>query len=201
MIRVFYGDDRVAAKKAIDEVLGSGYEVVEGAEIQSGDLPSIFWGGSLLAGKRAILIRDFAENKENFTKLAEYLATPHEVVIFETKIDKRATYYKELKDKIEFREFKLPEQGDFRAVFDIYKIAKRDGKKAVEALGKIKEEQEPYRFLGLLVSQAIKDFTLRQGGKEKRALTALSKLDMDMKSTGIEPWLLIESFLLRLSSL
>ena len=56
-------------------------------------------------------------------------------------------------------------------------------------------------FFGLLVSGAIKDFQAHQGIKEKKALKELSKLDLDLKSSKLSSWLLIESFLLRLSSL
>jgi DNA polymerase III delta subunit len=56
-------------------------------------------------------------------------------------------------------------------------------------------------FFGLLASQALKDYSQKQGTKEKRVLKELSKLDLDLKTTSYQPWLLIESFLLRLSSL
>lgn len=201
MIKVFYGDDRVAIKNAIKKALGTQYEVVEGVEIKSGDMPSIFLGGSLLTTKRAILIRDLSENKEIFEKVADFIETTHKIVIFESKIDKRAVFYRKLKDKIEFREFKLPEEIELRAVFDIFRVAKKDGMKAVEMLRNIKMQQKPYMFFGLLVSQAVKDFTYQQGTREKRVLEELSRLDMLMKTTTMEPWLIIESFLVRLSSL
>ena len=117
------------------------------------------------------------------------------------KIDKRAVFYRKLKDKIEFREFKLPEEIELRAVFDIFRVAKKDGMRAVEMLRNIKMQQKPYMFFGLLVSQAVKDFTYQQGTREKRVLEELSRLDMLMKTTTMEPWLIIESFLVRLSSL
>lgn len=201
MIKVFYGDDRVAIKNAIKKALGIQYEVVEGVEIKSGDMPSIFLGGSLLTAKRAILIRDLSENKEIFEKVADFIETTHKIVIFESKIDKRAVFYRKLKDKIEFREFKLPEEIELRAVFDIFRVAKKDGMRAVEMLRNIKIQQKPYMFFGLLVSQAVKDFTYQQGTREKRVLEELSRLDMLMKTTTMEPWLIIESFLVRLSSL
>ena len=201
MIKVFYGDDRVKAKQEIDKLLGKDYEVVEGADLTEQDLPSIFKGASLFAEKRSILIRDLTSNKSAYELLPDYLDTPHDIVIFEIKLDKRSTTYKELKDKIEFREFALPQDKNFSLVFDIYKTAKRDGKKAVELLRKIKQDQDPMMFFGLLVSQAIKDFSTHQGSKEKRALKELSKLDILMKTTSSQPWLLIESFLLQVSSL
>ena len=201
MIKVFYGEDRVRAKQEIDKVLGKNYEVIDAQDLTEQDLPSIFKGASLFAEKRAILIRDLSANKSAFEKLPDYLDTPHDIIIFELKLDKRSATYKELKDKIEFREFTLPQDKNFSLVFDIYKTAKKDGKKAVEQLRKIEQDQDPMMFFGLLVSQAIKDFAAHQGTKEKRALKELSHTDLLMKSTSIQPWLLIESFLLQVSSL
>ncbi|MDO5761925.1 MAG: hypothetical protein Q4P12_04625, partial [Bacteroidales bacterium] len=91
---------------------------------------------------------------------------------------------------------------DFRFVFNIYSTAKRDGKKAVEMLRSVEQNEEPIMFLGLLVSSALKDFAARPNGvKERRALEELSKTDLELKTSSTQPWLLIESFLLRLSSL
>ena len=42
MIKVYYGDDRVRAKKDIEAFLRDEYEVVEGAELTAEDLPSLF---------------------------------------------------------------------------------------------------------------------------------------------------------------
>ncbi len=201
MIQIFYGDDRVRAKAEIIKILGQDYEVYEGTDLVSSDLPSLFLGNSLLSGTRSILIRDFFLNKSIADKLLDYLTTPHNVIILELKLDKRSATYKSLKDQIIFKEFALPKNSNFNLVFDIYKIAKVDGPKALALLDKIKTEEEPMMFFGLLVSQAIKDYSTRQGIKEKRALRELSKLDLDLKSTSFQPWLLIESFLLRLSSL
>ena len=95
----------------------------------------------------------------------------------------------------------MPVDTNVNLVFDIYKTAKRDGKKAVKMLESIENEQDPYMFLGLLVSQALKDFTMRQGTKEKRVLVELSKLDLQMKTTSMQPFSLLKSFLLQVSSL
>ncbi len=201
MIQVFYGDDRVRAKSEISKILGENYEVYDGPELESTDLPNLFLGNSLFSDARSILIRDFLANKTIADKLQDYLDTPHNVILFELKLDKRSTVYKALKDQITFKEFALQKNPNLKLVFDIYKTAKTDGKKALTMLSKIKPEEDPMMFFGLLVSQAIKDYSLRQGIKEKRALKELSKLDLNLKSTSYQPWLLIESFLLRLSSL
>ena len=201
MIKIFYGENRLAAQQTITKFLGSDYEIIEGKELTPSDLPSLFLGQSLFSEKRNILIRDISDNKPVFEKLPEYLNSPHNVAIFEIKLDKRSSAYKILKNQIGIREFTLPKDPNLNLVFDIYKAAKTDGKKAVQMLSKIKSQQDPIMFFGLLASQAIKDFTKKQGTKEKKALKELSKLDTELKSSKLSSWLLIESFLLRLSSL
>lgn len=202
MIKVFYGDDRVRAKAEITKFLGTkDYEIIEGADLTPADLPSIFLGNSLFTDTRAILIRDFTANRPVYEKLPEYLNTPHQIAILDAKIDKRSATYKFLKDQIEFQEFTLPKNPNLNLVFGIYRTAKHDGEKAVKMLEKIQYEEDPIMFCGLLISQALKDFNQKQGTKEKRVLRELSKLDLDLKSTSLQPWLLVQSFLLRLSSL
>ena len=200
MIRGFYGDDRVKAGQEIKKFLGENYEVVEGENLMPGDLPSLFMGGSLFDEERAILVRDILANKAVSEKIVDYVETPHKIVFLETKLDKRLAAYKDLKDRVEFKEFKLPENADYKLVFDIYKVAKRDGKKAVEMLAKIQEGQEPMMFTGLMASQAIRDFVAHPGAKEKRVLHELSKLDMNLKSSKLPSWLLVQAFLLQLAS-
>ena len=201
MIKIFYGDDRIKANAEIKKHLGEDYEVIDGQDLELGDLPNIFLGVSLFADKRNILVRDLSANKPAFEQLENYLQTPHNIILLESKLDKRSVAFKNLKDKIEIREFTLPEDPNSRLAFDIFRTAKKDGKKSIEMLEKIKTSEDPIMFSGLLFSQAIKDFQMNQGTKQKRVLKELSKLDLDMKSAKVEPWLLIESFLLRLSSL
>ncbi len=201
MIRIYYGDDRVKAKQEIVKVLGNDYEVIDAGELTEMDLPTIFKGGSLFTDKRKIMIRDLLSNKVVSDKVVDYVDTTHEIVLFESKLDKRSVAYKSLKDKVEMREFPLKQNADFGVVFDVYRTAKRDGKRAVEMLRTIEQNEEPIMFTGLIVSQALKDFAARPGAKEKRVLVELSKVDMQMKTTATKPWLLVESFLLRLEKL
>ena len=201
MIKIFYGDNRVKAKQEITNILGTNYEIIEGTDIEPNLMPSIFLGQSLFDSKRKILIRDLSANKAAYEKLPEFLNTPHDVIILESKPDKRSATYKTLKDQIEIKEFVLPPDRNLNLVYDIYKVAKHDGKKAIKMLEKIKNQEEPMMFFGLLVSQALKDYANKQGPKEKKALKELSRLDVKLKSSKLPSWLLIESFLLELSSL
>ena len=104
MIRVFCGEDRIRAKKEIEKILGDDYEIVDGAEMTPEAMPSVFWGNSLFSAKRNILIRDMMENKAVRDEILKYLDTPHNIVIFELKIDKRAAIFKKIKDKVELRD-------------------------------------------------------------------------------------------------
>ncbi|MBR2587295.1 hypothetical protein IKE71_02895 [Candidatus Saccharibacteria bacterium] len=207
-IRIFTGDDRVKTQAEILHALGEGYEVFEGENLLVTDLPSLFLGESLFSsGGRKILVKDLSENKEVFfdfaEKIEQYLKTDSEIILWETKIDKRLSATKNLvKAGVEIREFAAPVKIDTRAVFNIYDIALRDGKRAVSELSKIEREQDPYMFFGLLVSQALKKLEWRPNGvREKKILKELSKVDMQMKSTGIEPWILIKSFLLKAATI
>ncbi|MBR3256135.1 hypothetical protein IKG10_00460 [Candidatus Saccharibacteria bacterium] len=201
MIKIFTGDDRIRAKKAILDFLGNDYELFDATTLDPADLPNIFLGTSLFGTERKIVLRDLSENKAVFEKILDYLDTPHKIAFFETKLDKRSSVYKQIKDKIEICEYSLPKNLDYRIVFDIYKTAKKDGKKAVAMLERIKINEDPINFAGLLNSQAIKDFATKPGVKEKKALKELSRLDLNLKNSKLNSWLLIESFLLRLSSL
>ena len=199
MIRIFTGDDRIRAGKEIKKLLGENYEVIDCADLTPKDLTPIFLGKTLFDSRRRILLRDFTANSSIYPELKNFLNTPHNIVLLETKLDKRTNAYKEIKDKVEIKEFKLPPKTDFREVYNIYNITKRDGKKAVDMLRKIEKDEDPIRFTGLLISQAFKDFGQRQGVKEKQVLKELSKLDIRLKTTKIDSWLLVESFLLTIS--
>ena len=201
MIRIFYGNDRVKAQQEIKRLLGDSYEVIDGSDIALSDLPNIFLGTSLFNDRRQILIRDFTTNKPIFEELEKYLNTPHNIILFETKLDKKSVVYKKIKDQLEIKEFTLPEDPNLRLVFSIYRTAKTDGLRAIKLLEPIKPNEDPIKFTGLLISQAIKDYAAHQGTKEKRILKALSKLDLNMKSTKIDPWLLVESFLISLQTI
>lgn len=212
MLRAFYGENRLEAEKNVKRVLGEGYEVFEGENLSVGDLPSIFQGTSLFGGLggsggfgggRRILLKNLGENAEVWAKLADYRETEHEVVVWEGKIDKRSAGYKQLKDAgvemVEFPALKKPEAG---LVFGILDTAMRDGVRAVRDLEKIETDQDPFMFFGLLVTQALKKYEYSGGrARERRIMKELAKVDLQMKSTGVEPWMLIKSFLLRVGNL
>ena len=201
MIKIFYGDDRVRAGQEIKKFLGEEYEVVEGVDLTENDLPSLMMGNSLFSEKRKILIRDLTTNKNVCEKLPEYLKTPHDVAIMETKLAKNSAFYKAMNGKVKILEFKLPETNAYRRALNIYNTAKKDGAKAVKMVETLKYEEDAIAFAGMIIAIALKEYDAHPGQKEKRVLAELSKLDIEMKSTTFEPWTLISSWLLRLASL
>lgn len=202
MLRVFVGEDRLAAEMALKRVIGGNYEVFEGENLVVNDLPSIFQGTSLFeTGKRRILLKNLSENPALWEKVADYADTEHEVVVWELKLDKRSLGYKNLKSSgVEIQEFALKAKPEAKMVFGVLDTALRDGKRAVAQVEQIELEQDPFMFFGLLVTQALKKFEQKGGAKEKRLLKELAKLDMEMKTTGLDPWMLIKAFLLRVKS-
>lgn len=202
MLCIVTGSDRVRAGEEIKKLLGEEYEVIEGVELEENDLPSVFLGASLFSEVRNILIRDLTVRKDLFAELPKYLETPHNVVMFETNLDKRAAAFKVVRDKVTIKEFDLPPDVDGKVVFDVYRVAKRDGSKAVEMLRRVEHKNDPIMFVGLMASQALKEYSARQGVVEKSVLRELAKLDLAMKNaSGVDNWLLVEAFLLNLSGL
>ena len=209
MIYVFSGSDRTKISNEIKKILGEDYEVFDGAGLGTADLVNIFTGSSLFVAERKILIKDLnparGEGEKGFDPFEALLELPetiHTIVIWETNKSTKKTY-KDFVKKFNVKEQKIDqvESFDSRRVFEIYDLALRNGVAAVKMLEQIEDQNDPYMFVGLLVSQAVKKFQYNQGTKEKRALKELSKLDLQMKTSTIQPWILVKSFLLQLSQL
>ena len=201
MIRIFYGDNRVMAQKVIKQQLGD-YEIIEADKIQRDDMPSVFLGTSLFGETRSILIKDLSENKECWELLPNFIeGCPHHIVIWETKLDKRSAVYKSLsKNKfVELKEFKMAEDPNKKLVFDIFDTAFRgDGKKAVQMVEKIEVTNDPFSFMGLMTTMAIKKL-LYNNSRAAGAIKILAQADLDMKSTSIEPWTIVKTALLKIA--
>lgn len=89
-------------------------ERYRGEDLSVEDLPNLFQGASLFSANRLVIIRGIESNREVSQKLVEYLekATEETEILFvEDQLDKRTSFYKELKKKTDFHEFpELSEQ-------------------------------------------------------------------------------------------
>ena len=212
MFYIFTGDDRERCLKEIRRILGDDPEVFEGEKLSLQDLINICQGMSLFSGRRKILIRDLTPIRKDegedegpgidfYTELIKYVNTPHEIVIWETNKSRKKSFAEFKKAKgVKFFEFKIRRE-DFRRLSGILDLAFRDGKQAVMELRKLEDETEPYSLVGVFAFNLCEKYNYRRGEKEKRALEALSRVDMLMKTTSLSPWTYLESFLLQVSSL
>jgi len=208
MIRVFSGSDRAKIAEEVKKVLGEGYEVFDGENLTEMDIMNICVGSSILNPERKILVKDLTPvgKKESavdgYAEMMKYPEVRHEIVIWETNLSRKKTYKDFIARKdVTAQKFDLATPANARDVFNIFDVALRDGPKAVAMLEKIEENNDPYQFMGLLTKNAIDKYSFRYGAREKRILKELSELDMQMKSSGVEPWSLVKGFLLRLSSI
>lgn len=206
MIKIFYGDDRVKISEEVRRIFGAEYEVIEGEKAEFSEILDAFLGISLISGERKILIKDLSKNTAVWEKFCEKVGDfldKNAVIVWEEKFDKRLKVNKDLiATGVEVREFKMIDVGaaDAKLVFEILDMAMVNGKRAVEVLEKIERNQDPFMLVGLFATQAIKKYGVRQGVRERELLKKLAKLDMDMKSSGIEPMMLVKGFLLELGN-
>ncbi len=210
MIYLIDGDDRKKAEQTARDFLGNNIEVIDADALEKNDLVSIFQGTTLFEETRHILIKDLSLKKDLFLELPKFIKTEHQVVILEQKIDKRNAIYKELLDaarsnpeKVKIENFKLPEQVDTFLVFRAFDIALTDGKRAIKLIREAEEENSPYATIGAWTKKAV-DLFVAKGGteREKKIIKRLAKIDMLLKQTSFskDPWILLESFLIELSS-
>ena len=210
MIYLIDGDDRKKAEQTARDFLGNNIEVIDADALEKNDLVSIFQGTTLFEETRHILIKDLSLKKDLFLELPKFIKTEHQVVILEQKIDKRNAIYKELLDaarsnpeKVKIENFKLPEQVDTFLVFRAFDVALTDGKRAVKLIREAEEENSPYATIGAWTKKAV-DLFVTKGGteREKKIIKRLAEIDMLLKQTSFskDPWILLESFLIELSS-
>lgn len=203
MISIYYGEDRVAALSAARRLLGTNHEVIEGENLTSSDLPSIFLGGSLFDAERHILIKELLANKDKqvLENLPHYLDTPHQIVLLEDKLDKRTALYKTLAKIAAFKEFKSTEKTNRNLAFNIYDMALRDGPKAVQMTAELEKNSAAQEVIGAWTWKALQSYKSHpRSNKEQRILYALAELDLKTKqSTSLNSWTLLRAFLLELS--
>lgn len=201
MLKICYGENRTSAETAIKRFLGQEYEVFDGEQLQVNDLPTIFQGTNLFdAGKRRILIKNLSENPAAWEKIIEYQDTEHDVAIWEMKLDSRLSGTKNLKSAgIGLEEFKNPVA---KPLFGLLNLALRDSEAAIRELEAREAGQDPYMLVGLLVSDAVKNFERTNGGRRERlVLKKMAELDRHMKTTSIDPWILVKGFLLEVGGI
>lgn len=206
MFYIYYGNDRKRISAEIKKVLGEGYEIFDGENLSIQDLVNICEGVSLFSEKRKILIRDLTPARKDegskdapgldyYAELLKHLDTPHTIVIFETNTSKKKSFT-EFKKAKGVKALKFDESKPKR-IFEAADLAFSDGKAAVKIISECEDENDPYMFVGLLTAKLCSKYGYRRGNREKQALLSLAQLDMLMKTSKIDPWVLVKGFIMR----
>lgn len=111
MITLLFGENSFEIENALNGIISDfdgTPEKIKAEDIHIEKLPDLFMGMSLFASKRLIIIRDLSDNKEIWPALPNWLdkiSDDIQLVLIESKIDKRSITYKSLKDKTDVHEF------------------------------------------------------------------------------------------------
>lgn len=206
MIKIFYGNERAQAQAAVEKLLGNDYEVIEADNLTSGDLASVFLGTTLFGDERKILLKGLDENKECWAEVTKYLDTPHKVIIWNEKApDKRGEPGKTLSadKRVEIKGFeRVVSKEETFAAFNMYDDAARGNLKKALATCKtleVDKSKDPYSTLGAFASKAFTALEKRER-KAPAILKILAEVDTEMKSTGIDGWVLVKKALLQIAN-
>ena len=204
-IKVFYGTDRIAARKAAERVLGAEYEVIDGENLTLSDLESIFRGATIfdMGAERKILLKDLSANKDCFEKLPEYADTTSMVALLEGKLSKATSAVKALFacKGVEAKEFTSREDAPvaynnlaapFNSAFSGH------GADAIRRLKTIKDKTAAPAYIGIMGAEAIKAI---MKPKAQQAIKIIAKADMMMKSSKVDMWVPVEWALLEIAQL
>lgn len=103
MVRLIAGDNSFEVERTLNAIIGefSGVaEIVDGTDLDISRLPDLLMGGSLFADSRLVIIKNLSENKLLWPELGTWLgriSDDIDLVLVESKPDKRTTTFKTLK--------------------------------------------------------------------------------------------------------
>jgi DNA polymerase-3 subunit delta len=122
MIRVVSGENGFAITREINGVVGKfidahgdmAVEKIDAEEAEYDRIRESLESLPFLASRKLVLLRNPSANKqfvENAEKLLTNLSDTTDVLIFETRLDRRTAYYKFLKSHTDFSEFNQMDEG------------------------------------------------------------------------------------------
>lgn len=136
MITLITGENTFEIDNKLREITADFSGVVErvdGSQLELRQLPDLLMGSTLFADKRLIIIKDLSDNKIIWTDLINWitrLSEDIELVLVDTKPDKRTVTYKQIKNFATVLEFDLwSDRDQFKATQWLDSIAKQQGLK------------------------------------------------------------------------
>ena len=83
-------------------------ERIDGTTLELKNIPDLLMGGTLFAEKRLVIIKDLSQNSAVWEKLPEWIdriSDDIDLILIDGKPDKRTTGYKEVKKRVDLKEF------------------------------------------------------------------------------------------------
>jgi len=111
MIRFLIGDNSyeiTQALRSIESSFRGAAERIDGSALQLRDLPDLLMAATLFSDKRLVIIKDLSENKSVWSDFFTWLpriSDDIELVLVDTKPDKRTVTFKDLKKVATLQEF------------------------------------------------------------------------------------------------
>lgn len=113
MITLLTGENSFELDRELQRII-AGFdgapERIDGSELEIGQLPDLLMGATLFASQRLVIIKQLSENKTVWPVFADWLervSDDIQLVLVESKPDKRSRTYKELAKKAEVKTFAL----------------------------------------------------------------------------------------------
>jgi DNA polymerase-3 subunit delta len=120
MITVLTGENSFEIDRDLQKTVASfegRAEKIDGNSLELKQLPDLLMGGTLFAEKRLVIIKNPSENKtlwSDFSNWLPRLSSDVQLVIVESKLDKRTKTYKDLQKAADIHEFKQWTERDSR---------------------------------------------------------------------------------------
>ncbi len=136
MVVVLTGDDSLAIKQRLDEVVAGfvkkygelAVERLDGEEVEAQKIAEAAQSLPLLSPKKLLIIRDLSTNRAAAEKIEQIISSAGEttdIVLHEPSVDKRSGYYKSLKKQPGFEEHAKPKPAELPSW--LVKQAKAEG--------------------------------------------------------------------------
>lgn len=113
MITWFIGDNTFDVQQAVTAIakeFDGTAERLDGTMLELKNIPDLLMGSTLFAEKRLVIINDLSQNSNVWEKLPEWIdriSDDIDVVLIDSKPDRRTTGYKEVKKRVVLKEFPL----------------------------------------------------------------------------------------------
>lgn len=111
MIAWFIGENTFTIQQAVQSAITSfdgRPERIDGTTLELKNIPDLLMGGTLFAEKRLVIIKDLSQNSavwEKFPEWIDRISDDIDLILIDGKPDKRTTGFKEVKKRVELKEF------------------------------------------------------------------------------------------------